>query len=309
MEYIFREKTYKVSKFKTFLTNQLKSQSLETANTFLLEFIQNNEFEFNDLISILDRFIDYAKRLGDENEKVLEFVHKKSVEYRSVENTLHLSNLFYKINPYYALNYIDENFDLIPNNSKEKVSVLLFKADILLENNELEKAFSVLRDCSDQCYDLYIFDALELKRTIYEKMAVICQLEKRSDAAISFYIYHCSFQAGVEFLHFPYLDTYRNFRLPYSIIENTNNEIIQIDMHLRNININIDVFNSFLQDLYRKVMPKAFKLENIDIDTFTVSNSNVQDLVHYTSYIPKLTVRDLVSSIELLTSDKIKDLL
>lgn len=80
-------------------------------------------------------------------------------------------------------------------------------------------------------------------------------------------------------------------------------------MHLRNININIDVFNSFLQDLYRKEIPKAFKLENIDIDTFTVSNSNVQDLVHHTSYIPKLAVRDLVSSIELLTSDKIKDLL
>ncbi|QQQ28941.1 hypothetical protein [Chryseobacterium indoltheticum] len=309
MEYIFREKTYKVSKFKTFLTNQLKSQSLETVNTFLLEFIQHNEFEFNDLISILDRFIDYAKRLGDESEKVLNFVHSKSVEYKSIENALHLSNLFYKINSNCALHYIDENLDLILNNSKEKVSVLLFKADILLENNELEKAFSVLRDCSNQCYDLYIFDALELKRTIYKKMAVICQLEKKSDAAISFYIYHCSFQASIEFLHFPYLDTYRNFRLPYSIIENTDNEIIRLEMHLKEININIDVFNSYLQDLYRKEIPKAFRLENIDIDTFTVSNLNVQDLVHYTSYVPKLSVRDLVSSIELLTAGKIKDFL
>jgi len=61
--------------------------------------------------------------------------------------------------------------------------------------------------------------------------------------------------------------------------------------------------------LYRKEIPKAFRLENIDIDTFTVSSSNVQDLVHYTSYIPKLSVRDLVSSIELLTANKIKDFL
>lgn len=50
MEYNFREKNYKVSRFKTFLTNQLKTQSLETVFDSMFEFIQQNEFEFKDLL-------------------------------------------------------------------------------------------------------------------------------------------------------------------------------------------------------------------------------------------------------------------
>lgn len=312
MEYSFKEKNYKVSRFKTFLTNQLKTQSLETVFNFLTEYIEQNDFEFDDILSILDRYIDYSKELGFKNENIFAFVDskiKKLAECNIAENLLPVSTLHYKIASNYGLNYLEENLGKIPNNTKEKVLVLLFKADILLENKEIDTAFSVLRDCSNQCYDLYIFDSLELKRTIYEKMAIIGELENKSDVAINYFIYYCAFQAGVEFLHFPYLDSFRNFRIPYSIVENPAQEIIQIDKHLKAKNFDIRSFNSFLQKLYHNEIPKAFKLEKINIDTFTVSNLSIKDLTYYSSYLSTLSVRELVSTIEILVSEGIKDFL
>jgi len=309
MEYHFREKNYKVSKFKTFLTNQLKTQSIETVFNYLTEFIQQNDFDFNDLLSILDKYIDYSKGIGLEKENVFAFVDrqiKKQSDSNTAESLLPLSKLYYKIEAKYALNFIEENLEKIPNNTKEKVEALLFKTDILLENKEFDSAFSVLRDCSNQCYDLYIFDSLELKRTIYEKMAIIGELENKSDVAINYFMYYCAFQASVEFLHFPYLDTYRNVRIPYSIIESPEQEIIQIDQHLKAKNFDIHTFNSFLQKVYHNEIPKAFKLENIDIDTFTVSNLSIKDLTYYSSYLSTLSVRELVSTIEIIVSQEIK---
>lgn len=312
MEYSFREKNYKVSSFKTFLTNQLKTQSLETVFNFLTEFIEQNDFEFSDLLSILDRYIDYSKKISLGNENVFAFVDSKIKKLSDPKNTeilLPASILHHKIESKYALNFIEENLVKIPKNTKEKVLVLLFKADILLENKEFDNAFSVLRDCSNQCYDLYIFDSLELKRTIYEKMAIIGELENKSDVAINYFIYYCAFQASVEFLYFPYLDSYRNFRIPYSIVENPDQEIIQVDKHLKAKNFDICSFNSFLQDLYHNEIPKAFKLEKIDIDTFTVSNLSIKDLTYYSSYLSKLSAREIVSTIEILVSQEMKDFL
>ncbi len=310
MEYSFREKNYKVSRFKTFLTNQLKTQSLETVFNLLSEFIEQNDFEFSDLLSILDRYIDYSKKIGLGNANLFAFVDSKIKKLSDPNNTeilLSVSSLHYKIESKYALNFIEDNIDKISNNTKEKVLVLLFKADILLEDKEFDNAFSVLRDCSNQCYDLYIFDSLELKRTIYEKMAIICELENKSDVTINFFIYYCAFQASVEFLHFPYLDSYRNFRIPYSIVENPDQEIIQIDKHLKAKNFDIRSFNSFLQKLYHNEIPKAFKLEKIDIDTFTVSNLSIKDLTYYSTYLSTLSVRDLVSTIEIIVSQEMKN--
>jgi len=310
MEYTFSGKNYKISKFKTFLTNQSKSQSIETVFQFLVDFIYQNNFEFQDLISILDRYIDYAKRISFENDLIFNFVNDKLSnlqEYQSNDNILLLSNLYQKIDNNYALHHIEENQTKIPDNSKEKVTVLLFKSDLLVENREIDKAFSMLRDCSNQCYDLEIQDSLELKRTIYEKMAILGQIENSSDVALNYYMYYCSFQAGLEFLHFPYLDYYRNFRLTYSIIENPQHEIIEIHRHLKEKNIDINVFNSLLQDFYRTEIPIAFQLENIDIDTFSASNLSVKDLAYYSNQISNLSVRELVATLELITSQKLKN--
>lgn len=309
MEYSFREKNYKVSRFKTFLTNQLKTQSLEAVFNLLSEFIEQNDFEFSDLSSILERYIDYSKKIGLGNANLFAFVDnkiKKLSDPNNTETLLSVSSLYHKIESKYALNFIEDNLDKIPNNNKEKLLVLLFKADILLENKEFDNAFSVLRDCSNQCYDLYIFDSLELKRTIYEKMAIIGELESKSDVAINYFIYYCAFQASVEFMHFPYLDSYRNFRIPYSIVENPDQEIIQIDKHLKAKNFDIRSFNSFLQKLYHNEIPKAFKLEKIDIDTFTVSNLSIKDMTYYSTYLSTLSVRELVSTIEIIVSQEIK---
>ncbi|SDI14058.1 hypothetical protein [Chryseobacterium jejuense] len=309
MEYSFRGKNYKVSRFKTFLTNQLKTQSLETVFDSLIEFVHQNEFEFQDLLSILNRYIDYSKRMDIEIETVFDYVNDKLTkksEYDIIESVLPISNLYNTISYNYTLNFLDENLGKIPDNTKEKVLALLLKSDIALQNNEIHKAFSVLRDCSNQCYNLYIFDSLELKRTIFEKMAIIGELERKSDVAINFYIYYCAFQAGLEFLLFPYLETYRNFRLPYSIVENPEQEIIDLERHLKEKNIDIHSFNNFLQNFYRIEIPKAFKLENIDINTFSVSNLPVKDLTYYSSYISNLSVRELISKIEIMTSQKIK---
>ena len=239
MEYNFRDKNYKISKFKTFLTNELKKQEIETVYQFLLEFIQSNDFEYKDMLSILSRYIDYSHRFNVNAVKIYEFVNyslEKYADKDKIENVLPISNLIYQINADYSLKFIDENLDKIDNNTKEKVEILLFKADILIERKEFDKAFSLLRDCSNQSYDLYIFDSLELKRTIYEKMAIIGELEKKSDVAVNYYIYYSAFQASLEFLDFPYLNTYRNFRIPYSIIENPNDEIISLGHHLDNRN-------------------------------------------------------------------------
>nr|WP_314492122.1 hypothetical protein [uncultured Chryseobacterium sp.] len=312
MEYSFRGKNYKVSRFKTFLTNQLKTQSLETVFDSLIEFVHQNEFEFQDLLSILNRYIDYSKRMDIEIETVFDFVNDKLTkksEYNIIESVLPISNLYNTIDYNYTLNFLDENLGKIPDNTKEKVLALLLKSDIALQNDEIDKAFSILRDCSKQCYNLYIFDSLELKRTIFEKMAIIGELERKSDVAINFYIYYCAFQAGLEFLRFPYLETYRNFRLPYSIVENPEQEIIDLERHLKEKNIDIHSFNSFLQNFYRTEIPKAFKLEHIDINTFNVSHSSLEDLTYYSNYISNLSVSDLISTIEIMTSQKIKVLI
>lgn len=247
-----------------------------------------------------------------EIETVFNYVNDKLTrksEYNIIESLLPISNLYYLINFNYALNCLDANLGKVPDNTKEKVLALLFKSDIFLENKEIDKAFSILRDCSNQAYDLYLFDSLELKRTIFEKMAIIGELEKKSDVAINFYIYYCAFQAGLEFLRFPYLETYRNFRLPYSIVENPKHEIIDIERHLGEKNIDIHSFNSFLQNFYKTEIPKAFKLEDIDIDTFSVSKSSIKDLTYYSSFTSNLVVSELISTIELLTSQKIKVLM
>lgn len=144
MEYTFSEKNYKISKFKTFLTNQSKSQSIETVFQFLVDFIYQNNFEFQDLISILDRYIDYAKRIGFENDLIFNFVNDQLSnlqEYQSNDNILLLSNLYQKIDNKYALHHIEENQTKIPDNSKEKVTALLFKSDLLIENRKWIKHF------------------------------------------------------------------------------------------------------------------------------------------------------------------------
>ena len=311
MEYNFRDKNYKVSKFKTFLTNELKKQEIETVYQFLLEFIQSNDFEYKDMLSILSRYIDYSHKFNVIEVKIYEFVNynlEKYADKDKIENVLPTSNLIYQISADYSLKFIDENLDKIYNNTKEKVEILLFKADILIERKEFDKAFSLLRDCSNQSYDLYIFDSLELKRTIYEKMAIIGELEKKSDVAINYYIYYSAFQASLEFLHFPYLNTYRNFRIPYSIIENPNDEIISLGHHLDNRNLNINEFNSFLQEIYKVEIPRAFKLENLDIDTFSVSDSPIKELTYYSNYVMNLNVQELVSTIEFIVAQKIKNI-
>ena len=310
MEYNFRDKNYKVSKFKTFLTNELKKQEIETVYQFLLEFIQSNDFEYKDMLSILSRYIDYSHRFNVNAVKIYEFVNyslEKYADKDKIENVLPISNLIYQINADYSLKFIDENLDKIDNNTKEKVEILLFKADILIERKEFDKAFSLLRDCSNQSYDLYIFDSLELKRTIYEKMAIIGELEKKSDVAVNYYIYYSAFQASLEFLNFPYLNTYRNFRIPYSIIENPNDEIISLGHHLDNRNLNINEFNSFLQEIYKVEIPRAFKLENLVIDTFSVSDSPIKELTYYSNYVMNLNVQELVSTIEFIVEQKIKN--
>ena len=310
MEYNFRDKNYKISKFKTFLTNELKKQEIETVYQFLLEFIQSNDFEYKDMSSILSRYIDYSHRFNVNAVKIYEFVNyslEKYADKDKIENVLPTSNLIYQISADYSLKFIDENLDKIDNNTKEKVAILLFKADILIERKEFDKAFSLLRDCSNQSYDLYIFDSLELKRTIYEKMAIIGELEKKSDVAINYYIYYSAFQASLEFLHFPYLNTYRNFRIPYSIIENPNDEIISLGHHLDNRNLNINEFNSFLQEIYKVEIPRAFKLENLDIDTFSVADSPIKELTYYSNYVMNLNVQELVSTIEFIVEQKIKN--
>lgn len=310
MEYNFRDKNYKISKFKTFLTNELKKQEIETVYQFLLEFIQSNDFEYKDMLSILSRYIDYSHRFNVNAVKIYEFVNyslEKYADKDKIENVLPISNLIYQINADYSLKFIDENLDKIDNNTKEKVEILLFKADILIERKEFDKAFSLLRDCSNQSYDLYIFDSLELKRTIYEKMAIIGELEKKSDVAVNYYIYYSAFQASLEFLNFPYLNTYRNFRIPYSIIENPNDEIISLGHHLDNRNLNINEFNSFLQEIYKVEIPRAFKLENLDIDTFSVSDSPIKELTYYSNYVMNLNVQELVSTIEFIVEQKIKN--
>ncbi len=310
MEYNFRDKNYKISKFKTFLTNELKKQEIETVYQFLLEFIQNNDFEYKDMLSILSRYIDYSHRFNVNAVKIYEFVNyslEKYADKDKIENVLPISNLIYQINADYSLKFIDENLDKIDNNTKEKVEILLFKADILIERKEFDRAFSLLRDCSNQSYDLYIFDSLELKRTIYEKMAIIGELEKKSDVAVNYYIYYSAFQASLEFLNFPYLNTYRNFRIPYSIIENPNDEIISLGHHLDNRNLNINEFNSFLQEIYKVEIPRAFKLENLDIDTFSVSDSPIKELTYYSNYVMNLNVQELVSTIEFIVEQKIKN--
>lgn len=310
MEYNFRDKNYKISKFKTFLTNELKKQEIETVYQFLLEFIQSNDFEYKDMLSILSRYIDYSHRFNVNAVKIYEFVNyslEKYADKDKIENVLPISNLIYQINADYSLKFIDENLDKIDNNTKEKVEILLFKADILIERKEFDKAFSLLRDCSNQSYDLYIFDSLELKRTIYEKMAIIGELEKKSDVAVNYYIYYSAFQASLEFLNFPYLNTYRNFRIPYSIIENPNDEIISLGHHLDNRNLNINEFNSFLQEIYKVEIPRAFKLENLDIDTFSVSDSPIKELTYYSNYVMNLNVQELVSTIEIIVEQKIKN--
>ena len=310
MEYNFRDKNYKVSKFKTFLTNELKKQEIETVYQFLLEFIQSNDFEYKDMLSILSRYIDYSHRFNVNAVKIYEFVNyslEKYADKDKIENVLPTSNLIYQISADYSLKFIDENLDKIDNNTKEKVEILLFKADILIERKEFDKAFSLLRDCSNQSYDLYIFDSLELKRTIYEKMAIIGELEKKSDVAVNYYIYYSAFQASLEFLDFPYLNTYRNFRIPYSIIENPNDEIISLGHHLDNRNLNINEFNSFLQEIYKVEIPRAFKLENLDIDTFSISDSPIKELTYYSNYVMNLNVQELVSTIEFIVEQKIKN--
>lgn len=310
MEYNFRDKNYKISKFKTFLTNELKKQEIETVYQFLLEFIQSNDFEYKDMLSILSRYIDYSHRFNVNAVKIYEFVNyslEKYADKEKIENVLPISNLIYQINADYSLKFIDENLDKIDNNTKEKVEILLFKADILIERKEFDKAFSLLRDCSNQSYDLYIFDSLELKRTIYEKMAIIGELEKKSDVAVNYYIYYSAFQASLEFLDFPYLNTYRNFRIPYSIIENPNDEIISLGHHLDNRNLNINEFNSFLQEIYKVEIPRAFKLENLDIDTFSISGSPIKELTYYSNYVMNLNVQELVSTIEFIVEQKIKN--
>ena len=310
MEYNFRDKNYKISKFKTFLTNELKKQEIETVYQFLLEFIQSNDFEYKDMLSILSRYIDYSHRFNVNAVKIYEFVNyslEKYADKDKIENVLPISNLIYQINADYSLKFIDENLDKIDNNTKEKVEILLFKADILIERKEFDKAFSLLRDCSNQSYDLYIFDSLELKRTIYEKMAIIGELEKKSDVAVNYYIYYSAFQASLEFLDFPYLNTYRNFRIPYSIIENPNDEIISLGHHLDNRNLNINEFNSFLQEIYKVEIPRAFKLENLDIDTFSISDSPIKELTYYSNYVMNLNVQELVSTIEFIVAQKIKN--
>ena len=310
MEYNFRDKNYKISKFKTFLTNELKKQEIETVYQFLLEFIQSNDFEYKDMLSILSRYIDYSHRFNVNAVKIYEFVNyslEKYADKDKIENVLPTSNLIYQISADYSLKFIDENLDKIDNNTKEKVAILLFKADILIERKEFDKAFSLLRDCSNQSYDLYIFDSLELKRTIYEKMAIIGELEKKSDVAVNYYIYYSAFQASLEFLDFPYLNTYRNFRIPYSIIENPNDEIISLGHHLDNRNLNINEFNSFLQEIYKVEIPRAFKLENLDIDTFSISDSPIKELTYYSNYVMNLNVQELVSTIEFIVEQKIKN--
>lgn len=311
MEYIFREKEYKVSKFKTFLTNQLKSKDFEMVFNFLIEFIEQNHFEFADLCSILERYIEYAKKNNSQSELIFDFVSsqlKKLDNYNSSENILSISTLFEKIDFRYALNYIDENLQQLPNNTKGRAWIILFKSDIFFKNGELDKAFSQLRDCSNHSYNLSIFDSLELKRIIYERMAIIAATEHNSDSAINFYTYYCVFQASLEFLHFPYLDTYRNFRLSYSIVEYPEQEIIQIDRFLKQNNFDLHLFNSFLQRIYEFEIPKAFKLENIDMRTFSVSEADIKDLTYYSNYISNLSVQELASSLEILSSNAVKDL-
>lgn len=311
MAQIFRGKEYKVSKFKTFLTNQLISQDFETVFNFLIEFIEQNHFMFTDLCSILERYVKYAKKNNSQNELIFDFVSsqlKKLDNYNSPENILSISTLYEKIDFMYVLNYIDENLQQIPNNTKGRAWVILFTSGIFFKKGELDKAFSLLRDCSNQSYYLSIFDSLELKKIIYERMAMIASAENNSAAAINFYTYYCVFQASLEFLHFPYLDTYRNFRLPYSIVENPEQEIIQIDRFLNQNNIDIYLFNSFLQRIYEFEIPKAFKLDNIDMRTFSVSEAAIKDLTYYSSYISNLSVQELVSSLEILSSNTVKDL-
>lgn len=311
MEYNFRTKNYKISGFKTYLTNQLKKQPIETIYQFLTEFIENNNFENVDMFSILDRYIDYSNRIGLDKEKIYDYVLlnlQKFPNQDAIENIIPLSNLYCKIKSDYALNFLNDNIGRVGDNTKEKVQVLLLKADILIEKKEFDKAFSVLRDCSNQSYDLYIFDSLELKRTIYQKMAKIGEMQNKSDVALTYYIYYCAFQASCEFLSFPYLDTYRNFRLDYSIVESPDDEIIQISQHILKNNIPLNLLNSFLQEIYRREIPKVFKVDNIDIYTFSILKSPIKELTYYSNYISNLSVPDLVSAIEMMTSSQIREL-
>lgn len=311
MEYNFKNKNYKVSRFKTFLTNQLKKESIEIVSKYLNEFIENNNFELHDLFSILDRYLDYSTKLRENSEEKFIYINSKIENFPHInenENIFAIAKLYNQIKCDYSLNFIDENINKLKNNTKEKVQILLFKSDLLVSKNKFDKAFSVLRDCSNQSYDLYIFDSLELKRSIFEKMSIIGELENKSDVAINYFIYYTIFQASLEFLNFPYLDSYRNFRLKYSIIKNSENEIICLNKHLTNLNIDINLFNNFLQDIYKNDIPSAFKLTNIEIDTFNVSNSPIKELTYYSNYMINLSVSELVSEIELLGAKKIKTL-
>ena len=114
MEYNFRDKNYKVSKFKTFLTNELKKQEIETVYQFLLEFIQSNDFEYKDMLSILSRYIDYSHKFNVIEVKIYEFVNynlEKYADKDKIENVLPTSNLIYQISADYSLKFIDESME------------------------------------------------------------------------------------------------------------------------------------------------------------------------------------------------------
>lgn len=310
MEYIFRNKNYKVSKFKTYLTNQLKKDSIENVNTHLTEFIDNNNLEMRDLISILNRYIDYSLQLEKNNIETKNYIDSKIKLYPEKINNeflISIANLYRQIDIDYSLSFIESEQNKLENNTKQKIQFLLLKTDLLIEKKEFNTAFSTLRDCSNQSYNLYIFDSLELKRTIFEKMSIIGELENKSDVALNYYIYYSAFQASCEFLHFPYLDSYKNFRMVYTILEDPNQEIVKLEHHLMNQKINIEVFDKFLQEIYKYEIPKAFKLDNIDINNFSVSNSPIKELTYYSNYINSIEVSELVSNIEFLTSQKIKN--
>lgn len=310
MEYFFRDKYYKISRFKTYLTNQLKKNNIEHIHQFLIEFIENNDFEMKDLISILDRYINYSNQQNIETGITKKYIDSKIDLYNFKINSeflLPIANLYRNISREYALNYIKINENILSNNTKEKVQFLLLKSDLYAEMKDFNKAFPILVNCSNQSYNLYIFDSLELKRTIFEKMAIIGELENKSDVALNYYLYYSAFQASLEFLHFPYLDSYRNFRMNYSILEKPNDEIIKLQEHLSKQKIEIQAFNRLLQDIYKYEIPKAFKLNNIDIDTFEVSRTQMNELRYYSNYINSLQVNELVSNIEYLTSQKIKN--
>ena len=56
-----------------------------------------------------------------------------------------------------------------------------------------------------------------------------------------------------------------------------------------------------------KLKFQEHKLENLDIDTFSVSDSPIKELTYYSNYVMNLNVQELVSTIEFIVEQKIKN--